>query len=100
MKILNLTNLAKLSKDEIKYYIEEKIKEQKESFQKETNATIQNITIDTLVLDYSPNRLASFKVVEITLNESRSWCWGTPWKFAYSYKGSHGFKTSIFYIEF
>lgn len=43
--------------------------------------------------------LEKIKTVQITLNRDRTWCWGTPWKFAYSYKGNMG-NCSIFYINF
>lgn len=43
--------------------------------------------------------LTQIKTVQITLNRDRTWCWGTPWKFAYSYKGNAG-DCSVFYINF
>lgn len=44
-------------------------------------------------------RTVKIKTVQITLNHDRFWCWGTPWKFAYSYKGNMG-NCSVFYINF
>ncbi|TXG80994.1 MAG: hypothetical protein E6R13_07215 [Spirochaetes bacterium] len=43
--------------------------------------------------------LSRIKTVQITLNRPRTWCWGTPWKFAYSYTGNAG-HCSVFYINF
>lgn len=56
--------------------------------------------IETMVVANKVNiSLSKIKTVQITLNHDRFWCWGTPWKFAYSYKGNMG-NCSVFYINF
>ena len=88
--------LAKLNKDQLRHYILEKIKEQKQVYTqletlslKEGFSSVNVIDVETFI---------KAKVVEITLNEDRFWSLFTPWKFAYSYKGNTGC-CSVFYVE-